>query len=92
LFQPHRAIAIAAGPWFGAIAVTAVAAIVRVLNARELKILLPITTLFVQGLVAIANLHPASGSVITQTCLLHVAKIFVARHGAASQRAAVDGV
>jgi len=92
VLQASGAIAVLARPGLRAVAVKALAPVVRVLDARELKILLPIRALLGKRRVAEADFHPANSVVLAQTCLPHIAEIFVACHGTAAERAVLDGL
>jgi len=70
--------------------VAALAAIVRVLDAREFEILLPVRALFLQRGGTVADLDPARESGGVDASVVHVAQIFAACDGAASERSVVD--
>ena len=91
LFKAARAIAIAAGPRFGAIFVPAVFAAVRVLHFQQVKIFFPIRTFLSQWNGAEARFHPVRHAVFAETRLFHVVDIFIARDGTAAERTIADG-
>ena len=76
LFQPRRAVAVTASPRLGSILIAAVAAIVSILHARQIEILFPVRTLFLQGRRTIADFHPPRSLVFAQPSILHIAEIF----------------
>jgi hypothetical protein len=57
LFETFRAVAISTCPWFASVQVATVRARVRVLDARQLEVLLPMWTLFLKRGVAEVDLH-----------------------------------
>src|SRR6185503_12209378 len=69
----------------------AASAVVRVLNARELEVPLPIRPLLVEGRRAIADLDPLDRAVLSYTCRAHVAQILAFGDGAASEALPLDG-
>jgi hypothetical protein len=75
LLQTLGAITVTASPRFGPILVAALPAIVRVLDARQLKELLPILALFLQRSRAIADLDPSRRFVGTKPGLLHISQV-----------------
>ena len=85
--KPFRAIAIAACPRLSAVFVTAILPVVRVLDAQELKVFLPIRSLFLQRSGAVADLHPMRDAVPANARLLRVVQVFLARDRTLSERA-----
>src|SRR4051812_17830000 len=71
LFEPGRAVALAARPRLGAVFVPAVFPRVRVLHREQLEKFLPIRPLLVERRGAKTNLHPARDAVGEQSRLLH---------------------
>src|SRR5204863_816781 len=92
LLQTRSAITAATCPGFRSVPVTAFAAIVRVLDLCEIKILFPVWTLFLQRRRAVAHFHPAGGVVAAQPGIFHIAKIFALRNGAFAQSLTLDRV
>jgi len=90
LFQPCRAIAIAARPRLGSILVAAFAPVVRILYLHQLKILFPIRSLLLQGSRAIAHFHPAHRLICADPRLIHVSQVFVTRDRPLAQRPALN--
>jgi hypothetical protein len=84
------AIAIAAGPWFSSILVTAIAAGVRIFHAERLKIVFPVGPLFRQRRIAKTAFHPGGDAVSIQPRLVHVVQILVARDRPLAERSTVD--
>ena len=82
LFKFLRAIAIAASPWLGSVHITAVLACVRVFNAEQIKIPLPIRPFFLQGCRAKADFNPGADAIFSDAGLLHILQVFLTRHGA----------
>ena len=80
LLQALGAIAFATSPGFLAILISAVAAIVCVLDLAQLEMLLPVGTLFLQRCRAVADLNPTCGAIREQASILHVAQIFASSH------------
>ncbi len=76
MFQTPGAIAIAACPGFQTVLVTAPAPIMRVLNSRQVEILLPIGSLFQQGSGTIADFDPPSGVVGAKSGIFHIVQVF----------------
>ncbi len=76
-FQSFRAVAVAARPRFAAVFVTAVFAIVRVLDAEQFEVFLPVRFLLLQWSGAVADFDPTNGLVRIKTRLLHIAKILI---------------
>src|ERR1700686_1287126 len=75
-FEARRAVAISAGPGLGAVLVAAFAPVVGVLHLHQLKILLPVRTLFLQRCGAITDFDPAHRLVGTSPSLIHVPQVF----------------
>ena len=63
----------------------------RVLNAQELKILLPVRPLFLQRRIAEAALDPRGHAAVIQARLLHVVQIFTAGDRAATKCPFING-
>jgi hypothetical protein len=59
----------------------------RVFNAEQIKILLPIRPFFFQGSGAKAHFDPRADAVFCDAGLVHILKVFVTRHGAPAQGA-----
>jgi len=70
--------------------VTASPTIMGILHPDQVKILLPIRTLFLERRRAIANLHPARGLIGKKPRIIHVAKVLSLRYRAFTQCATVD--
>src|SRR5262249_16837035 len=81
-----RAIATAARPRFRAIDVAAAAARMRLLDFEEVKIFLPVGSLFSEWLVAIADLDPLHPAVFELARFSHVSEVFTARNRSPAQR------
>src|SRR5256885_740547 len=64
-FEPRGAVAISAGPGLGAVLVPASAAVVGLPHLHQLKIPLPVRTLFLQRRRAVADFQPAYRPVST---------------------------
>jgi len=64
----------------------------RILNAQELKILLPVGPLFLQRWIAEAALDPRGHADFIQARLLHVVQIFTAGDRAATECPFINGV
>jgi hypothetical protein len=86
-FEAARAIALRARPRFGAVQIAAVSTCVRIFDADQIEVFLPIRSLFLERDPAEANLHPMGGAVVSRARLLHIPEILVARDGAAAERA-----
>jgi hypothetical protein len=89
-FKPGGAIAISAGPGLGTILVAALAAVVRVLHLDQLKILLPIRSLFLERCRAIADFDPSHRLVSINPRFVHVAQVLVSSDRASAQCAALN--
>src|SRR5262245_55914770 len=81
-----RAIAAAAGPRLGAIAVAAPAAGMGILDFEEVKIFLPIRPLLSEWFVAIADLDPLHSAVFELACFRHVSEVFTTCNRPAAKR------
>ena len=88
--QALGAIAVLAGPGFGAVVVATVAAVMRVLHFDEIEVLLPIRPLFKEGRRAVADFDPAGGAVGAKAGVLHISKVFAAGDGASAEGAVFD--
>src|SRR5262249_25717305 len=82
---------VATRPRLGAVQVTTAVPAVRVLDAHQLEVFLPVRPLFLQRLSAEADLDPADAAVVAQPGLLHVPHVFVAGHGPLARGAVFDG-
>jgi len=90
LFQLLRAITIATRPRLRSIFVPAVSARVRVLNAQEFEIFLPIRPFFRERWIAKADLDPSRNSVFVDARLLHIMEVFVTGDRTASEGALIN--
>ncbi len=90
-FQPHGAIAVAAGPGFSTIFVATAMAGVSVLHLFKLEEFLPVRPLFGQGSAAKTNLDPLYFSVFNQPGFLHISQVLVAGDGSGAERSIFDG-
>ena len=79
-----------ASPWLGSICIAAVLAGMRILNAEQIKILLPVRPFFLQGSGAKAHFDPGADAVFCDAGLVHILKVFVTRHGAPAQGAGLN--
>ena len=77
LFEPLRAIAVAARPTFSAVLVATVFPIVRVLHAEQIEMLLPVRPFFLQRCGAETGFHPMRDAILAHARLLHVVSVFV---------------
>lgn len=91
LLEFPGAIAVGAGPRLGAVEVAAVSAAVRVFDADELEVFLPVRPFLGERRGAKAGLDPVGGAVVGESGLFHVVNIFIAGNGAATERAVADG-
>jgi hypothetical protein len=91
-FEAGGTIAIAAGPGFGAVFVAAFAAVVGVLNFGQIEKFLPVRLFFLKRRGAIADFDPASGVVVEDAGVAHVAKVFAFGDRAATQGFVFDGL
>lgn len=80
MFQAEGTVAVAASPGFGAILVATSAAIVGILNSRQLKILAPVWLFFLERRGAIANLNPARRMIRVESCILHIPQVLALGH------------
>ena len=64
-FKSARAIALRACPRFSAVQITAVPTRVRIFDADQIEVFLPVRTLFLEWNSAEANLHPMRGAVVS---------------------------
>lgn len=88
--QAGCAIAVATGPWLGAVFITAVSSSVRVLNLHQVKILVPVRPLFLQRRAAKADFHPAGRAIGKDPGILHVADVLVASDGTGTERSTLN--
>jgi hypothetical protein len=91
-FQSLRAMAVGARPRFGAVFVPAILAVVRVPDAQQFKVFLPVRPFLGQGCGAKTGLDPVRDAVIAHACLLQVVNIFVTGNRALAKRAVGDGL
>ena len=84
--QSLRAITVRAGPGLGAILVAAIPASMRVLDAEQVEVFLPIRTLLLQRDRTKTGFHPMGRSIRRRASLLHIVKVFVTRDGTAPER------
>lgn len=84
--------AVAAGPEFGAVLVTAFAAVMSILHSGEIEIRFPVGTFFLQWGWAVADFDPARSLIFAETRFVHVSEIFSLRDGALAQRFALDSL
>src|SRR6266480_7610796 len=73
-FEPFRTITTAACPGLGPVFVTTITTRMSVLYRQEIKIFLPIRTLFFQWRVAKASLHPMRLALGIHACHLHIVR------------------
>ena len=78
VFELLGAIAIAAGPRFGAVFMPAIPASMGVLHTEELKIFLPIGPLLGERWIAKTGFNPRCGPGRIDPGLLHIVPIFIA--------------
>jgi hypothetical protein len=89
--EPCRTIAVAAGPWRGAVRVATSAARVCVLHFQQVEIFFPVRTFLGERRGAVAHLDPLHAAVIEPPRIGHVPEIFVAGNGSFPERSFVDG-
>ena len=77
MLEPLGAITIATCPRLRSVFLPAVSARVRVLNAQEFEIFLPIRSFFRERWIAKADLDPSRNAVFVDARLLHVLEVFV---------------
>ena len=87
-----RTIAFTARPRFASIQVAAVSARVCILDAQQVKVILPIRPLFFEWTPTEADLHPARGPIASHTCLLHVMQVLIAGDRTFAESAALNGL
>ena len=85
------AIALAAGPRFPTVQVTAISASMRVFYAEQFEIFFPIGALLCEWHRAEANFHPTDRAIVAEPGVFHVPEIFIAGNGTVSQRFFIDG-
>src|SRR2546425_11416894 len=85
-----RAVAVTAGPRLRPVLVTTPAAGVRVLDADEIEVLLPVWAFLLKRRGAEAGLHPLHAPVGQLPGAAHVVLVFIAGHGPGAERALVD--
>ena len=91
MFQPLRAVAIAASPGFCAVFVAAIAARMGVLNPDQFEEFFPVRAFLLQWRWAVAYLHPFRGPIFSEAGLFHVVEVFVASDRPTTQRPVRDG-
>jgi len=91
-FKPFGAIAMAARPWLNAVFMTAMLAVVRVLDAQQFEKFLPVGPFLGQRYVAKTGFHPVRHPVVADARLLQVPSIFVAGDRTLAERAVGQGV
>ena len=79
LFKFRCAIAVAAGPGFGPVFVTAVPPGMGIFHAQEIKVFLPIRSFFGQRGIAETSLDPSGNAIRVQARLVHIVNVFVTR-------------
>jgi hypothetical protein len=70
--------AVAAGPPFGAVLVTAVAAGVSVLDLDQVEEFFPIGSFLLERSRTVTDLHPHGRPVLQQASMFHIIEVFVA--------------
>ena len=86
------AIALAACPGFRSVLVPAITPRMGIFDCEQLKILLPIGSLFLQGRITETGLHPGCYAGRIESRLLHVVLVLVAGNRAFAERVAIDCV
>ena len=84
------AIAVSASPGFRTVLVAAAATIVRVLHARQIEVLLPVGTFFLEGQGTIADFDPSCGFVWAEAGIFHIPEVFAFGNGAFAQGLVFD--
>ena len=92
LFKLFGAIAIAAGPGLRPVQVAAVLAGMRILDAEQFEVLLPIWAFFLEGGWAETGFHPVREIVLIDAGVAHVFEVFIASYGALAQALFLDGL
>jgi hypothetical protein len=87
LFEFLGAVAVAARPWFSSVRISAVLAGVRILDAKEMEILLPIGPFLLQGTGAKAHFDPRTHAISLDAGSGHILQIFIARDRTLAQSA-----
>jgi hypothetical protein len=90
-FESLRAIALTARPWLLAIQVAAIFACMRILYAEQFEIFLPIGPFLCEWRRAETNFDPTDRAIAIEPGIFHIAEIFIASDGTASQRPFVNG-
>ena len=85
------AIATTTSPRFGAVFIATFAAVVGILHAREIEVLFPIGTLFLERSGTVADLDPSRGAVRKKARVLYVPKIFAFCDRTSAQSSTFDG-
>ena len=91
LFELFSAIAVRAGPRFGAVKIAAIPAAVSVFDTEEFEIFLPVRAFFGEWRGAKAGLDPVRRAIFGESRLFHVVDIFVAGDGTLAEGAFADG-
>jgi len=83
-------VAISTSPGFRTVLVTAKATVMRVLHARQIKILFPIRPFFLERSRAIADFDPASGFVLAKPSVFHISKVLAFSNRSLAQSAILN--
>ena len=83
-FKPFCAVAVATGPRFRAVRVSALASVVCVLNARHLEVLFPVGAFFLERHGTVANFNP-SDQPVDYTGVAHVPQVLAFGNRARSE-------
>jgi len=90
LFELACAIAIAARPGFAAVFVPTIPSRVRIFDAHEIEIFLPVRSLFSEGRIAETGFHPSRNAVGAEASFAHIIDVFVPRDGSSSGASIVN--
>jgi hypothetical protein len=90
-FEPLGTVTVATRPRFFSARIAASAACMGVLDLQELEIVFPVGPLFRQRRGAEAHLDPFDSAVRQLSGVRHVAQVLIARDGAVTERALVNG-
>jgi hypothetical protein len=85
------AIALTACPRLLATLIPTFGTVMRILHLHQLKIFLPIRSLFFERSCAKTYFHPPNAAVAANPRVGHIAKILISGHGTASKRLILDG-